>query len=138
MTSQLARDLELDGIAVVHALLGPDRLRGKQQAFARRLKSQRWNDVDGFEKTERYRHMVQDVLALHQGFVDLALHPVLKEALRDYLGAGFVLCEAKGWLSKPTRRDFHGWHGDAWYDQTLVPHIPREVKVALYLTDVRS
>jgi hypothetical protein len=138
MTSRLAEELEVDGIAVVHDLLSPEQLRGMQEAFALRLKSQRWNDVDGYEKTERYRHMVQDVLALNQGFVDLALHPVLKDGLRAYLGEGFVLCEAKGWLSKPTRRDFHGWHGDAWYDQALVPHIPREVKVAIYLTDVRS
>jgi hypothetical protein len=38
----------------------------------------------------------------------------------------------------PTKRDFHGWHGDAWYDQSVVKHIPREVKLAVYLTDVRS
>jgi hypothetical protein len=48
------------------------------------------------------------------------------------------LCEAKGWRSLPTRRDFHGWHGDMWYDQTQVQEIPREVKLAIYLTDVNS
>ena len=138
MTSLLARELETHGIAVVPDLLGTERLGAMQAAFARRLESQRWNDFDGYEKTEPFRHMVQDVLALHQGFVDLALHPVVKEALREYLGAGFVLCEAKGWLSLPTRRNFHGWHGDSWYDQSCIPSIPREVKVAVYLTDVRS
>ena len=138
MTSLLARELETHGIAVVPDLLSADRLGAMQAAFARRLEHQRWNDFDGYEKTEPFRHMVQDVLTLHQSFVDLALHPLIKEALREYLGAGFVLCEAKGWLSLPTRRNFHGWHGDSWYDQTCIPSIPREVKVAIYLTDVRS
>ena len=138
MTSSLARELETHGIAVIPDLLGTDQLKAMQAAFAGRLRHQRWNDFDGYEKTEPFRHMVQDVLALHQGFVDLALHPAVKEALREYLGPGFVLCEAKGWLSRPTRRDFHGWHGDAWYDQSQIPTLPREVKLALYLTDVRS
>jgi Phytanoyl-CoA dioxygenase (PhyH) len=138
VTPSLAQELETHGIAVVPDLLGADRLGAMQAAFARRLACQRWNDFDGYEKTEPFRHMVQDVLTLHQGFVELALHPVVKEALREYLGAGFVLCEAKGWLSLPTRRNFHGWHGDSWYDQTCIPSIPREVKVAVYLTDVRS
>src|SRR5947209_5091598 len=46
--------------------------------------------------------------------------------------------EAKGWLSIPTKYDFHGWHGDSWYDKAVISHIPREVKLAVYLTDVRS
>ena len=60
------------------SLLIPDlltraQLQDMQRAFAARLKRLRWNDVDGFEMTERYRHMVQDVLTLDQGFVDAAL-----------------------------------------------------------------
>jgi len=138
MTCRLARELETNGIAVVADLLPAPLLAGMKGAFARRLRRQRFNDFDGYEKTEPYRHMVQDVLTLHQGFVDLALDPAVKEALRDYIGEPFALVEAKGWLSLPTRRDFHGWHGDAWYDQGMVTTIPREVKVGLYLTDVRS
>src|SRR5262249_46032052 len=60
------------------------------------------------------------------------------EALREYVGERFELVEAKGWESLPTRRDFHGWHGDAWYDQGRVAGVPREVKLGLYLTDVKS
>jgi hypothetical protein len=78
------------------------------------------------------------VLPLDQGLVALALHPLVKTVLRSYIGENFALAEAKGWLSLPTKKDFHGWHGDAWYDQSKVDTIPREVKVALYLTDVRS
>src|SRR4030095_11884966 len=57
--------------------------------------------------------------------------------LTRYLGHKFELNEAKGWKSLPTRRDFHGWHGDAWYEQTG-SEIPREVKLSFYLSDVRS
>lgn len=131
-------ELERDGIAVVKDLVPPATLRSMQTVFASRLKRMRWNDFDGYEKTEPYRHMIQDVLTLDQGFVDLALHPLVKSVLRSYIGESFALAEAKGWLSRPTMKDFHGWHGDAWYDQTKLDTIPREVKLAFYLTDVKS
>src|SRR5882724_1764456 len=83
--------------------------------------------------------MVNDVLTLDQGFVDAALHPDITSTLRSYLGAKYELVGAKGWLSLPTKRNFHGWHADAWYDQVRVTdRIPREVKLAIYLTDVKS
>jgi hypothetical protein len=135
----LTRQLERDGIALLPGLVSGERLRAMQEAFDCRLVRMRWNDGDGFEKTETHRHMVQDVLALEQGFVDVALHPLVQRVLREYVGPRFQLVEAKGWRSLPTKTDFHGWHGDAWYDQTVVrDHIPREVKLGLYLTDVRS
>jgi hypothetical protein len=110
-----------------------------QGAFGRMLKRMRWSNFDGYKKTEPYRHMVEDVLMLDQGFVDAALDPRVQSTMREYIGPAYQLCEAKGWLSLPTTEDFHGWHGDAWYDQTKVTdRIPREVKLAMYLTDVRS
>jgi hypothetical protein len=109
-----------------------------QAAFDSRLQTLRWNNFDGYQKTEPYRHMVEDVLLLEQGFVDLVLHPLVKGVLNQYLGHRYELTEAKGWKSLPTKRDFHGWHGDAWYDQSLIVEIPREVKLAIYLSDVRS
>ena len=132
------RELEEHGIALVPGLIDADTLAGMQRAFAARLQRLRWNNVDGYAMTERYRHMVEDVLTLHQGFVDLALHPLVKEVARAYVGEGVELTEAKGWLSKATKRDFHGWHGDAWYDQAKATGIPRELKLAFYLTDVKS
>lgn len=136
---ELVEELEAEGIAVIPGLLDADTLRAMQRAFESRLKRLRWNDVDGFEMTEPYRHMIQDVLTLEQGFVDLALHPAVKDALGNYIGEGYELVEAKGWRSLPTSKDFNGWHGDAWYDQNQVNGtIPREVKLAFYLTDVRS
>jgi Phytanoyl-CoA dioxygenase (PhyH) len=138
MGDPVVTELEERGIVLLPGLLTSEQLGGMQKAFATRLRRMRWNDVDGYEKTEPYRHMVQDVLTLDQGFVDLALHPRVKEILCEYLGSRYELVEAKGWKSLPTRRDFHGWHGDAWYDQKQIQHIPREVKLAIYLTDVKS
>jgi ectoine hydroxylase-related dioxygenase (phytanoyl-CoA dioxygenase family) len=134
----LASELATNGIVVLPSLLDAGQLRDMQLAFATRLRGLRWNNFEGYQKTERYRHIVEDVLQLDQGFVDLALHPLVKQILAQYLGTNYELTEAKGWKSLPTKRDFHGWHGDAWYDQTAAPEIQREVKLAFYLTDVRS
>jgi Phytanoyl-CoA dioxygenase (PhyH) len=136
--AQLTAELEANGIVLLPKLLTAEQLRGMQHAFAVKLRRLRWNNIDGYQKTERFRHMVEDVLLLDQGFVDLALHPLVKEILSSYLGSHYELTEAKGWKSLPTKRDFHGWHGDAWYDQTKASEIHREVKLAFYLTDVRS
>ncbi|MCU1266085.1 MAG: uncharacterized protein JWM21_2403 [Acidobacteria bacterium] len=136
--ARLCAELETEGIVVLPSLLTDEQLRGMQQAFATKLRRLRWNNFDGYQKTELYRHMVEDVLLLDQGFVDLAIHPLLKQILNLYLGDTYELTEAKGWKSLPTKRDFHGWHGDAWYDQKTIQDIPREVKLAFYLTDVRS
>src|SRR5258706_7550123 len=109
-----------------------------QVAFASRLSRLRWNNFDGYQKTEPYRHMIEDVLVLDQGFVDLVLHPQVKGMLNQYLGKQYELTEAKGWKSLPTKRDFHGWHGDTWYDKTAATEIHRKIKLGFYLTDVRS
>src|SRR5215467_10458471 len=134
----LLRDLERDGLVLLPRLLSNDQLAAMQSAFSARLNRLRWNDLDGYEQTEIYRHMVHDVLTLEQGFVDIALHPIITRVLDSYLGPNYELTEAKGWKSLPTKRDFHGWHGDAWYEQAGAPEIYREVKLAMYLTDVRS
>ena len=132
-------ELEENGAVRMPALVPTEVLRNMQEQFARRLRHLRWNNCDGYERSERYRLMVQDVLTLDQGFVDLALHPLVKAVLDRYLGPRYELCEAKGWQSLRTMKDFHGWHGDMWYDQTKVgTRIPREVKLAFYLSDVKS
>lgn len=133
----LAAELRTNGIVVLPQLLEPEQLRSMQKAFEVRLRRMRWNNVDGYSKTESYRHMVEDVLLLDQGFLDLALHPLIVQILARYLGTNYELTEAKGWRSSPTKHDFHGWHGDAWYDPAE-KEIHREVKLAMYLTDVRS
>lgn len=132
------QELDQQGVVRLDGLIQPWQLRQMQHAFEARLGRLRWNTVDGYEKTEPYRHMISDVLTLEQGFVDVALHPLVKEVLSMYLGESFILAEAKGWKSLPTKRDFHCWHGDAWYCQKTLNYIPREVKLAYYLTDVTS
>jgi len=135
---QLAEELDARGIIVLPSIISADQLAGMQRAFDARLKFMRWNHFDGYRKTEPFRLMIEDVLMLDQGFVDLALHPLIKQILTRLMGQKFALTEAKGWKSKPTRRDFHGWHGDSWYDQAIATEVHREIKVATYLTDVRS
>ena len=134
----LAAELETNGIVALPSLLSPEQLHGMQTAFESRLRRMRWNNFEGYQKTEIYRHLIEDVLLLDQGFVDLALHPLVKQILTRYLGTQYELTEAKGWKSLPTKYDFHGWHADAWYDQTTEREIHREIKLAMYLTDVRS
>lgn len=138
MAHDLTSQLDRDGIVLLPQLVTSLQLQGMQQAFEARLHHMAWNDTLGYERTEMYRHMIQDVLILDQGFLNVALHPLVLQVLKEYLGPHFQLVEMKGWRSLPTRKDFHGWHGDAWYDQKAVSSIPREVKVAIYLTDVRS
>ncbi len=138
MAHELTTTLVRDGVVRLPHLLSPPQLKAMQEAFAAKLQRMSWNDVAGYERTEKYRHMVQDVLILEQGFLDAAIHPLVKQILGEYLGPHFQLVEAKGWRSLPTKRDFHGWHGDAWYDQGIATGIPKEVKMAIYLTDVRS
>lgn len=134
---EVLSELNRNGIVVLPALIGPQQLTAMQRAFNSRLKRVRWNYFEGYEK-ERYRHVISDLLMVEQGFVDIAIHPLVKDVLNKYIGDQFELVEAKGWMSLPTKRDFHGWHGDAWYDQTVVNYIPKEVKLAVYLTDVSS
>lgn len=134
----LASELEMNGIVVLPSLVSPEALREMQEAFAARLAHVRWNNFDGYARTEVYRFMIEDVLMLAQGFVDVAIHQLVKEILQRYLGPTYQLTEAKGWKSLPTKYDFHGWHGDRWYEQTPGAPIHREVKLAMYLTDVRS
>ena len=134
----LVAELDANGIVVLPNLVSAARLRDMQKAFAVKLRRMRWNNIDGYYRNELYRHMVADVLLLDQGFIDLALHPLVKDILNCYLGTNYELTEAKGWKSLATTRDFHGWHADAWYDETSASEIYREVKLAFYLTDVRT
>jgi ectoine hydroxylase-related dioxygenase (phytanoyl-CoA dioxygenase family) len=134
----LFAELDEHGIVVIPNAISKEQLTSMQRAFAARLERLRWNNVDGYTRTELFRLMVEDVLTLDQGFVDIALHPTIISILNRYLGTGYELTEAKGWKSLPTARDFHGWHGDAWYEQAGATEIHREVKLAIYLSDVHS
>src|SRR6266436_6747891 len=136
--SRLVAELETNGIVVLPSIVSPEQLCAMQRAFDSRLQRIRWNNFEGYFRTELYRHMVEDVLLLDQGFIDLALHPLVKEILTRYLGTKYELTEAKGWKSLLTKYDFHGWHGDTWYDQATEQIIHREIKLGMYLTVFKS
>src|SRR5260370_25434032 len=84
--SRVFAELDTNGIVALPNLLSAEQLHGMQKAFETKLRRLRWNNFDGYQKTETYRHMVEDVLLLDQGFVDLALHPLVKQILSRYLG----------------------------------------------------
>ncbi|HKY41682.1 MAG TPA: phytanoyl-CoA dioxygenase family protein [Pyrinomonadaceae bacterium] len=138
VVDELCKELDQNGIVLLPRLISDEQLKSMQLAFESRLQRLKWNNFDGYEKSEPYRHMIEDVLLLDQGFLDVAIHPIVKGIVKAYLGENTELTEARGWRSLPTKRDFHGWHGDAWYDQKTNTEIPRELKLAFYLTDVRS
>ena len=138
VVEELCKELDESGIVLLPRLISDEKLNSMQLAFEARLQRLRWNNFDGYEKSEPYRHMIEDVLLLDQGFLDVAIHPIVEGVVKKYVGDNVELTEARGWRSLPTKRDFHGWHGDAWYDQGATADIPRELKLAFYLTDVRS
>src|SRR5215510_4280801 len=82
--ARLYDELEAEGIVKLPDLLSREQLKSMQTAFASRLRFTRWNNFEGYQQTERQRHMVEDVLLLDQGFVDLALHPLVKAILYRY------------------------------------------------------
>lgn len=133
----LVSELRQNGVVVLPPLFTDQQIADMRKAFEARLHGVRWNDLDGYER-EPLRHVLQEVLTLEQGFLDLAVHPLVADTLRTYIGRDFALTEAKGWKSLPTKRDFQGWHGDYWFDEKKVEGIAKEVKVAMYLTDVQS
>jgi hypothetical protein len=137
VVDRLVADLEEKGITVLPPIFTQEQIQVMKKAFESRLHGARWNDLDGYE-SEPLRLVLQDVLTLEQGFVDLAIHPLVANTLARYVGKSFALTEARGWKSIPTKRDFQGWHGDAWYDESKVQGIAKEVKMAMYLTDVKS
>ena len=136
---ELLEILQRDGVAAIPRFIAGDRLQRMQRAMESVLERLRLNNIDGYEKTEQLRDMVEHPLLLEQGFVDIGLDPNVLEVARRYVGPKFQLVEAKGWRSRVTKGRGHGWHGDSWYDQTAIrERIPPEIKLGLYLTDVTS
>ncbi len=133
----LVQTLERDGIVPVPSLVPPDALRAMQRAFELALERPSWNTWRGFEQTDRHRRMVEHILTLDPAFQELGLHPLVREVMGAYLGPTYTLTEVRSWETVATKQNFHGWHNDAWYDHDL-PEVPRELKLALYLTDVTS
>src|SRR5215813_2372580 len=94
LIARLHDELDTEGIVILPELLSSEQLASMQKTFASRLRFRRWNNFEGYQQTEPQRQMVEDVLLLDQGFVDLALHPLVKAILNRYLGTTYSLTEA--------------------------------------------
>ncbi len=132
--------LERDGAVTLPQLVSPETVTQMQEAFDARLHYFTTNEVAGYVRAELKRLAVPDVLTLSQGFLDIGIHPLVMGVMVRYVGTNYALAEAKGWQTERSLKDFHGWHGDAWYDQSKYDkdHMPREVKLAFYLTEVKT
>lgn len=135
--NNILKSLEEDGIAMLGKVVDYDALSRMQNVYTQALKKPTWNTWIGFEQNEKWRRLVENVLLYDKAFLDLPLHPDIMAILEKYIGSKYELTEARGWETVSTKRDFHGWHADAWCSPNLKPP-PREVKLACYLTDVTS
>jgi len=116
--------LREDGIAVLPGLVTLDALRAMQEAFATRLQRTRWNNFEGYQKTEPYRHLVEDVLTLDQGFVDL-FAVAQKHGYRDRLSfTNYTVFIAKADRTKDSAGQYSpdiavaaGQYAGGYYDQ---------------------
>ncbi len=135
---EILADLRQNGIVIIEDFVPPELLSGMRSSFETAVDRMRHNEVRiGYYNTDNYRRMVDDVLILDRGFMRCALDPRLLDVMDEYLGPQYQLTEAKGWRSLPTEDDFHGWHNDAWYAMPVTP-IPRQLKLAIYLSDVTT
>lgn len=136
-TREIFDALAANGVVMLGQLVTGERLERMQTVYRTALERPTWNTWIGFEQNEKWRRLIENLLIYDRAFVDHALYPSICEVLREYIGPGFELVEARGWETIATRRDFHGWHADAWYDENVQTR-PREVKLACYLTDVET
>ncbi len=131
--------LERDGIVVLPNFLQGEALASIQESFTRALARPSFNTWSGYEMIEKWRIQIENLLMIDPHcYSDCALHPVVSEVVRRYVGENAALVEARGWKTIATKRNFHGWHGDAWFHPSEAVRKPREVKLAVYLTDVTS
>src|SRR6476660_2819002 len=81
---KLSVELDTNGVVRLPGLISEQQLSNMQRAFDVRLKRLRCNNIEGYEKTEPYRHMIENLLLLDQGFLDVAIHPTVKGILNRY------------------------------------------------------
>ena len=129
--------LKKDGIYLLGQILPGHTIDRMKLVYSRALEKPTWNTWIGFEQNEKWRRLIENVLLYDKSFLDLPLREELSAILAEYIGPKFELTEARGWETVATKRNFHGWHQDAWCREDLVPR-PREIKLACYLTDVTS
>ncbi len=137
--ASVTETLDRDGIVVLPNFLHGEALASIQDSFTRALARPSFNTWSGYEMMEKWRIQLENLLMIDPHcYSDCALHPLITEVMRRYIGPDAALVEARGWKTIRTTRNFHGWHGDAWFHPAAAALRPREVKLAIYLTDVTS
>ena len=136
--STILEDLNKDGISVLEGWIDSNSLADMQTAFEGILKKPRFNTTNGYQQNEKWRVLVEDLLTLSKAFYFPIFNQELLSVLSSYLGSKFQMTEARGWKTIATKKNFHGWHNDAWYNSNIYSTPPRQLKLAVYLTDVSS
>ena len=105
-------------------------LTDMQTAFEGILKKPRFNTTNGYQQNEKWRVLVEDLLTLSKAFYFPIFNQELLSVLRSYLGSKFQMTEARGWKTIATKKNFHGWHNDAWYNSNIYSTL---VQIPLFL-----
>ncbi len=136
----LFSQLKDQGVVVLPDLIISEQLSAIRNAFECQLQQPSFNAWQGYHQTDRRRLMVDQLLTVEQGFVDVVLLSLLQILVKRYLGESACLQEAKGWQSLPFKDDFHPLHRDEWYcrDHYNEQKKPMSLKLGLYLDDVDS
>ena len=132
------QQLNNDGIIILHDIIPEILLKNMQRAFEQKLSHITFNSTYGSQRTEMFRHYVEDLLMVDPSFVKFAINPELMKIVRGYISNDVVLKECRGWQTKIVKKHFHSWHKDGWYDKKIYSSPPRQLKVVIYLTDVSS
>jgi ectoine hydroxylase-related dioxygenase (phytanoyl-CoA dioxygenase family) len=130
--------LKDQGVVVLPELMKNEQLSAIKNAFECQLQQPSFNAWQGYHQTDRRRLMVDQLLTVDQGFVDVALLPLIQSVVKDYLGEAACLQEAKGWRSLPFNDNYHPFHRDEWYCRDYYDGQikPMSLKLGLYLDDV--
>lgn len=135
---QKLNQLQQDGIIILENIIPEQLISNMQNAFSHRLKRLNFNSTMGSQRTEIYRNYVEDLLSVDQSFLKTIILPTIQFFVKQYISNDAVLMEARGWETKIVKKEFHGWHKDGWYDKKIYVEPPRQLKVAIYLTDVET
>ena len=109
-----------------------------QLAFEARLKRLRWNNFDGYEKSEPYRHMIEDVLfSIRDSSTSPSTRSLKASSKRTSARTQNLPKRAAGDRC-PRIETFTAGTATPGTTRKRNKEIPRELKLAFYLTDVRS
>ena len=134
----VVEQLSKNGIAVLENFISVSEVVQKQQCYENSLRHSQFNTWQGYQQNERWRLLIENLLTLSPAFMFPIKNDDLMTICRVYIGEKFQVTEARGWKTIKTKRNFHGWHNDAWYDVNKCQSPPPQLKLGIYLSDVES